>query len=487
MRPVKGKMQEFRARGERGVTLVLVALALVVLLGFMAFAIDLGVLYVARSEAQRSADAAALAGAEVFYTQGCVSANGGCVAGGAQEGLAASKAIATASQNDVAGKPASVNCPEYGSPPSGNSCPDISFAYPSAEEPQITVTVERTGIPTIFARMFGVSSASVNATASAEAYSPEAGGAAGGGAPTTTTACVAPFLVPNCDPFSSSSPSNPVCPTNPTGYFANPNTTPVALDYSAVGQQWDLHFGTGPSDAAVPSEWYLVAIWPSGSPSKAEVRSAIQECVPVTCGQKLPAIPGKGVGPVDQGTEARINASGASSANNFSQGQDTIVSNPGSDPQYQIYAGSNNPLVVAGDISAGAAISPQQSPSVVTVALYDGAICGVTEPDGTVETSSNSDCIGPGGGTVSIVGWMTVFLQGYVHNANLDSVPSVILSITPCNGSAGAGGTGGTGGTGGGTGGTGGTGSTGGGTGSGTTIVTPGVSPIPIQLIQHAD
>ncbi|HVB99846.1 MAG TPA: pilus assembly protein TadG-related protein [Candidatus Dormibacteraeota bacterium] len=477
MPPVHGKRKNFGARGERGVTLVLVALGLVVLLGFMTLAIDLGILYVARSEAQRTADAAALAGAQVFYTQGCVSAAGGCVAGGAQESAAASKAMSVASQNDIAGQPASVNCPEYSNPTSGTSCPDISFAYPSSEEPQITVTVERTGIPTIFARIFGVSSSTVSATAAAEAYSPEAGGAAGGGGASTTTACVAPFLVPNCDPFAPSSPENNVCPSEPTGYFANPNVSPVALDYSAIGQQWDLHFGTGPSDAAIPSEWYLVSIWPSGTPSKAEVRAAIQECVPVTCGQTLPAIPGKGVGPVDQGVEARINASGTSSGSNFSQGQDTIVSQPGQNPPYQIYAGANNPLVAAGDVAAGAPISPQQSPSVATVALYDGAICGVTEPDGTVETSSNSDCIGPGGGSVTVVGWMTLFLQGYVHGGTNDSVPSVVMSITPCS-SGGAGGAGGgDGGAGGGT----------GGAGGGTTIVTPGVSPVPIRLIQHAD
>ena len=73
------------AGGERGVTLVIFAFFIVFLLGVAALAIDLGLLYVARSEAQRSADAAALAGANVFATSGCTSVSGGCVAGGPQE------------------------------------------------------------------------------------------------------------------------------------------------------------------------------------------------------------------------------------------------------------------------------------------------------------------------------------------------------------------------------------------------------------------
>lgn len=51
---------------ERGSVLALAVLALIVLLGMAALAIDLGMLYTARGEAQRSADAGAHAGARVF-------------------------------------------------------------------------------------------------------------------------------------------------------------------------------------------------------------------------------------------------------------------------------------------------------------------------------------------------------------------------------------------------------------------------------------
>ena len=57
-------------KNERGVTIVLVAFSLLALLGMAALAIDIATLYVAHGEAQRAADAAALAGAKMFSTSG---------------------------------------------------------------------------------------------------------------------------------------------------------------------------------------------------------------------------------------------------------------------------------------------------------------------------------------------------------------------------------------------------------------------------------
>ncbi len=168
--------------------------------------------------------------------------------------------------------------------------------------------------------------------------------------------------------------------------------------------------------------------------------------------------------------EDRIDASslstGCPSNRNFNQGQDTITAESGQTPGYQIYAGSNNPLVTEGDLTAGTAITIQQSPPVVTVAMYDGVVCGTTEPDGTVETTSNSDCIGPSGGTVTVVGWMSLFLEGYYHGAAYDGVQSMTLSITPCGSGTLTGVSGGT---------------------LAGDIAAPGATPIAIRLIQHAD
>ena len=58
-----------REKGEEGVVVIIIALALVMLLAFSALAIDVGHLMVVRNELQNAADAAALAGASYFYPQ----------------------------------------------------------------------------------------------------------------------------------------------------------------------------------------------------------------------------------------------------------------------------------------------------------------------------------------------------------------------------------------------------------------------------------
>ncbi|PYV99315.1 MAG: hypothetical protein DMG86_14550 [Acidobacteria bacterium] len=60
-------------RGERGQTILLVAVSIVSLLAMAALAIDVVTLYTARSETQRAADAAALAGAKAFVDSGVTS------------------------------------------------------------------------------------------------------------------------------------------------------------------------------------------------------------------------------------------------------------------------------------------------------------------------------------------------------------------------------------------------------------------------------
>ncbi len=55
---------------ERGVTMALVALAMVSIIAMAALSIDVGTLYQAKDEAQRTADAAALAAARVISISG---------------------------------------------------------------------------------------------------------------------------------------------------------------------------------------------------------------------------------------------------------------------------------------------------------------------------------------------------------------------------------------------------------------------------------
>src|SRR5271165_4631531 len=56
--------------GERGITMALVAICMVAILAMAVLSIDTVTLYLAREEAQRSADAAALAGARILSLSG---------------------------------------------------------------------------------------------------------------------------------------------------------------------------------------------------------------------------------------------------------------------------------------------------------------------------------------------------------------------------------------------------------------------------------
>src|SRR5205823_11011113 len=88
---------------ERGTTLVLTAVFIVVLMTMAALAIDLGIGYTARTSAQTTADAAAIAGAYTFlnptYSQPTA----------AQQG-----AIRLAAQNKILGQPVTISAADVG-------------------------------------------------------------------------------------------------------------------------------------------------------------------------------------------------------------------------------------------------------------------------------------------------------------------------------------------------------------------------------------
>jgi hypothetical protein len=390
--------------GERGASLVLVGIGLTALLSVMSLAVDLGMLYVARSQAQRAADAAALAGASTFLQSGCTSSVGGCVNGGSQEGPAREQAKAAAAQNAILGQPASV----------ANS--DISFYYPTPEEPQIVVNVTRAGIPTIFAKMFLVSTATVRATATAEAYNPDNGTA------NVDNSCVAPFLVPNCDPLHTGAPSSTCSWAGTAGTFVTPGSTPDTSTVTnrgfypqgVVGEQWQLHFGdTGPSNGAAPSHWYLVAF--DSSQSASQLSNNISQCAPkkISCGDTLQTFMGKAVGPVDQGIEDRIHALGLG----MDQGQDTISFTGDTSNPFSVTGGMNNPVS-----SQRGQVLQGTSDSMVTVPVYDGHE------------------LSPGWNTVTVVGFIQMFIQSVDHQGTYNGASAMIVAATGCNDPGGSGG-----------------------------------------------
>jgi putative Flp pilus-assembly TadE/G-like protein len=124
-----------------------VAVALVVVLGMAALAVDVTFFYAAHSQAQKAADAAALAGAKAFVSSGFTSGQlGDPASGGAQalvcngsSGLADIQALAVARQNKIASGLAT------------NFTTVCNFSTPG--NPQITATISRSNLPIFFGRV----------------------------------------------------------------------------------------------------------------------------------------------------------------------------------------------------------------------------------------------------------------------------------------------------------------------------------------------
>ncbi len=187
---------------QSGQTIALVAVAMMGVLAMAALAIDMTTLYVARGEIQRAADAAALAGAKAFVDSGVTTNPASPGLQSLAQNMAKNFATAVANQNNVAGGPAQfIN---------GTPAVSLTFSLPGTPNvtgnPRITVTLQKTGLPLFFAKIFGNSVASVSATAIAEAYNPAYSQANTGAFIPPAPKCVKPFLLPNNDPNQPGSP-----------------------------------------------------------------------------------------------------------------------------------------------------------------------------------------------------------------------------------------------------------------------------------------
>ncbi|MGH7612751.1 MAG: pilus assembly protein TadG-related protein [Gemmatimonadales bacterium] len=147
-------------RSERGAALVLTVVAITTVLGFMALAIDLGMLFVARNDAQRAADAAALAGASAFLD------NEGSYAVGPATNRAMEYALRNTFQNG----------------PIDSSEVTIRVV---PESLRVDVWIQRDSVQTMFARILGMRWVPIGAYAAAQAA--DAGSAK----------CLKPFAVPD--------------------------------------------------------------------------------------------------------------------------------------------------------------------------------------------------------------------------------------------------------------------------------------------------
>jgi len=191
-------------RGERGQTIVLVAISILSLLAMAALAIDVVTLYVARSEVQRAADAAAVAGAKAMADSGITSLPPSGPNLSAAKTLA--NTMATAAINAVVLASPTINPVAGNAPTWVNSPLVITYKDPTGNNlvnnPQITVTLQQTNLPTFFARIWGSKSSTVTASATAEAYNPANMQQLAGSFTPIAPRCVKPWLVANYDPIS---------------------------------------------------------------------------------------------------------------------------------------------------------------------------------------------------------------------------------------------------------------------------------------------
>jgi hypothetical protein len=232
------------ASDERGAVMVVVVLALTALVALLAIGIDLGALFNARSEAQRAADAAALAGASAFLEYQEDEARA----------VAMDRAVDFGTQNEIRNE---LIAPE-----------DMSV-WVNLDSAMVRAQVRRNGVSTWFARLVGIETVDIGAEATA--WAGEAGAAK----------CVKPFAVPDLwdetsddlnhnrvwddgehwkyDPADGdrySGYSGPGSPADETGYGSNWRDG----EADAQGQRYDRDYGrrvtikvTSPADSYVPS------------------------------------------------------------------------------------------------------------------------------------------------------------------------------------------------------------------------------------------
>lgn len=431
---------------DKGASILIIAVAMIFVLGMAGLGIDLASLYVARSEAQRSADAAALAGANALAsaTNSCVTVGGGTIS-------AACQAIAT----QQAEKVGNLNLIAGVSPHIGLESTDVKFLSTSASDPQIQVIASRNTahgnpMPTFFVKIFGVDTANVSAKAVAEAFI-----SAGVGEPVGST-CVKPWLIPNCDPGNTGQTNNncspSVGPFVETSNGGSYSTTPAPgrdTEYpnGYIGEPFTLKPGT-PGGAGAPGQYYA-AFLPNASyvptecpacsgnnplnggvGSAAIYRSNIECCNqnPVVCGPTditLASSAGNMVGPTTHGVECLINQSGSTFTSNCGQDYLSTVSGPcnpsnnppkPAGPDFKIIAGVNDPYSTPGE-----AVPSGASSSLVTLPIWNGT---------PLQSGQNSNLV--------VVGFMQLFIQD-VDPSSQGTVYGNIVRIITCGNSGGTG------------------------------------------------
>lgn len=263
-------------RDESGASLMLTAISMVVFLGFSALAIDVGMLYEAKAQAQNAADSGALAGA------------GSLIMAPTDATLARSIAKEFAEKHLIIKQQVSIDAANDVQVDLGNG--------------RVTVTARRiaargNAVPTFFAKILGWDFVDIQATATAEVDSASA------------ASCLKPWAIP--DAFDDK--------TNPKGVYNNGDyyqqgVTSWGTNYRNNNYDWGtqlvLKQGT-PGNAVAPGQFYPIDLpLPSGpATGGARYRDNIANCNGqiVNINDLVWTENGNMVGPTKQGVQDLIN------------------------------------------------------------------------------------------------------------------------------------------------------------------------------------
>jgi len=207
---------------ERGMSFVFISLAFMAFVAVSVLAIDVGMLLTARSQAQNSADAGALAGATALAFNSFTDQSA--------SGPAVTSAIGAAQANLVASQSPSV------------TPPDVTFPLDpvTGQSDMVQVTAYRTAarsnaIPTLIAQLFGTTSVDVTATARAAAM------------PANAEDCVLPFTIP--DKWIEKQCATEICPWDPSDTFEMYQTQGGKQNTGAPLANPDIYIPPGTPDA----------------------------------------------------------------------------------------------------------------------------------------------------------------------------------------------------------------------------------------------
>jgi Flp pilus assembly protein TadG len=297
------RIQRLR-RDQSGMSYVFIGLGMMAFMSASMLAIDVGMLMTARSQAQNSADAGALAGATALLYDSYTDRSAG--------GPAVTSAIRGGQMNNVMGGQVSV------------TAADVQFLNnPTTGEPnRVKVAVRRTAsrgnpVSTMIARYFGMASTDIGATATAEASAANA------------MDCVKPFTIPDKWTEKQTPPWDPDDTydafnnkgqplANPDIYIpaynsdgsVNPNYTGYRMFTDAthsttdVGTPLTIRAGTG--NNITPSFYFSLAM--TNNTGGSDYRWNIANCntTHYHWGDLLVQEPGSMVGPTVQGIDELI-------------------------------------------------------------------------------------------------------------------------------------------------------------------------------------